>query len=121
MIYPHESSPYQGSLARPFVIIGGRTALVGRDLDIATLVFTTDEGLGEIPDLVNEDRAIAVLCTTVHAIAEVAAYMALPLGVVQLLVGDLAQRGMVSLQPPHPSDNRDRELLKKVLSGLQEL
>jgi Protein of unknown function (DUF742) len=122
MTHPDDGPAYQGSLARPFMIVGGRTAPAGRDLDIATLLFTTDQGLEQVHDLFNEDRAIALLCRTVQSIAEVAAHMRLPLGVVRVLVGDLAMRGVVSIQPPPPpSESPDHDLLEKVLSGLREL
>src|SRR5215471_4469077 len=117
MNQPQDGPTYQGSLARPFMLVGGRASLRGRDLDIATLLFTTDHGLGCLDTLVNEDLQIAVLCRAVQSIAEVAAHLRLPLGVARVLVCDLAYRGVVSVQPPPaPSEDPDRELLEKVLS-----
>ncbi|MGF7238052.1 MAG: DUF742 domain-containing protein [Frankia sp.] len=124
------------TLVRPFAITGGRVLPPGRGLDIAALLFTTDRGRRALHDLDNEDRDIALLCRDLQSIAEVSARLRLPLGVVRVLVGDLAERGVLSIQPPiappsehslserfpsehSPSVNTD--LLERLLSGLRRL
>jgi hypothetical protein len=55
-------------------------------------------------------------------VAEIAALLSIPLGVARVLVGDLADEGLVRVhQPANQQDQPDLALLEKVLSGLRKL
>jgi hypothetical protein len=69
-----------------------------------------------------EQRAIAALCHDILSIAEVSAYLHLPLGVIRVLVGDMADEHLVMVhRPTQGSDRPDLALLKRVLDGLQTI
>ncbi|GAB7004098.1 hypothetical protein JCM18899A_15700 [Nocardioides sp. AN3] len=116
------ASPEPLPLVRPYALTGGRTkpkrdypieALVKTDAELATEGFRTPE-----------ESAIAELCTESRSVAEVAALIKLPLGVVRVLIADLADRGVVEVHAATygDADSRpDASLLERVLSGLRNL
>ncbi|HTO01914.1 MAG TPA: DUF742 domain-containing protein [Microthrixaceae bacterium] len=81
------------SLVRPFVITGGRTRHARVQLRVEALVVVTDvESAGTLQF---EHAQIVELCQTPISVAEVGARIGVPLGVAQILVGDLADAGLV--------------------------
>jgi hypothetical protein len=109
---------------RPYAITGGRTRPTHDDLEIEALVSTTTTtttSVGErTPKLTVEQRAIAALCHDLLSIAEVSARLHLPLGVIRVLVGDMADEHLVIVyRPAHAGDRPDLALLERVLHGLQ--
>ena len=111
-----------GRLVRPYYMTGGRATRPGHtDLEIEALVSTT--ALGErAPQLTVEQRAIAALCRGILSIAEISARLDLPLGVTRVLVGDMADEGMVMVhRPAQGSDRPDLALLERVLYGLRSI
>lgn len=84
-----------GDLVRPFVITGGRTRHASVHLRVEALVVAT----GVVPDRqlqFEHDRIIRV-CDAPISVAEVAARIGIPLGVAQILVGDLAEARLVQI------------------------
>ena len=70
------------------------------------------------PKLTVEQRAIAALLS----IAEVSAHLHLPLGVIRVLVADMADDHLVLVHRPiHAGDRPDLALLERVLDGLQTI
>jgi hypothetical protein len=106
---------------RPYAMTGGRTRPTHDALEIETLVSTTSS-VDLTPKLTVEQRAIAALCHDLLSIAEVSAHLHLPLGVVRVLVGDMADEHLVMVHRPIPAGDRpDLALLKRVLDGLQTI
>ena len=104
---------------RPYAMVGGRTRPTHDDLEIEALVSTTSVGQ-RTPKLTVEQRAIAALCHDLLSIAEVSAHLHLPLGVIRVLVGDMADEHLVIVyRPAHASDRPDLALLERVLYGLR--
>ena len=105
---------------RPFTVTGGRT---GAQLHLGTerLVSAVDDarhGHGLSP----EEYAIYSACAASQSIAEIAAATGLPLGVVRVLVGDLAKEGRVVIHPAVSEDQDSKTaLLERVLDGLNRL
>jgi hypothetical protein len=98
---------------------GGRTRPTHDDLEIEALVSTTAM-VEQTPKLTVEQRAIAALCHDVLSIAEVSAQLHLPLGVIRVLVGDMADEHLVMVhRPAHAGDRPDLVLLERVLYGLR--
>lgn len=118
---PSEADP--GRLLRPFAMTGGRARRRHEELEIEALAATT--WLGETTRAqALEQRSIALLCREPQSIAEISALMRLPLGVVRVLVGDMADQGLLDLhRPGHPDGrpDRDRDLLERVLDGLRRI
>ena len=106
---------------RPYAMTGGRTRPTHDALAIETLVSTTSS-VDLTSKLTVEQRAIAVLCHDLLSIAEVSAHLHLPLGVIRVLVGDMADEHLVMVHRPiHAGDRPDLALLKQVLDGLQTI
>jgi Protein of unknown function (DUF742) len=104
---------------RPYAMTGGRTRPTHDDLEIEALVSTTSVG-ERTPKLTVEQRAIAALCHDLLSIAEVSAQLHLPLGVIRVLVADMAdERLVIVYRPAHPGDRPDLALLERVLHGLR--
>lgn len=112
----------EGSLVRPYARTRGRTR-TDYDLAIETLVSTSERGRSQTGMATPEHRSICGLCTDARSVAEIAAHLRLPLGVVRVLVGDMAGLGLVLI---HDSgmvvgDQPSMEFLERVLSGLRRL
>ena len=106
---------------RPYAMTGGRTRPTHDALAIESLVSTTST-VELTPKLTVEQRAIAVLCHDLLSIAEVSAKLHLPLGVVRILVGDMADEHLVTVhRPAHAGDRPDLALLERVLSRLHSI
>jgi Protein of unknown function (DUF742) len=106
---------------RPYAMTGGRTRPTHDDLEIEALVSTTSVG-EQTPKLTVEQRAIAALCHDILSIAEVSARLRLPLGVIRVLVGDMADEHLVMVyRPAHAGDRPDLALLERVLYGLHAI
>ncbi|HEY8374377.1 MAG TPA: DUF742 domain-containing protein [Pseudonocardiaceae bacterium] len=119
---PPEPAEESGSLVRPYTRTRGRTR-PSADLPIEALVSTSERGLERDAALLPEHRSIVGLCTETRSVAEIAAHLRLPLGVVRVLIGDMASLGLVMI---HQSglvmgDRPSLAFLERVLSGLRRL
>lgn len=114
--------PETGSLVRPYTKTGGRTR-PDYDLAIESLVSTNESGKLPHAAASTEQRSICDLCGETRSVAEVAAHLQLPLGVVKVLIGDLAGMGLVQIHSNDmESGNRPSvEIMERVLSGLHRL
>lgn len=117
----------QGRLVRPYTMTGGRT---GRELPLIALealVTATPTGQRMREQLRWEASRIIDLTRRGMALVELAARLDVPIGVVRVLVSDLAKRGAVELTEPRvePVGEEDglayATLLKKVLDGIKSL
>lgn len=118
------------SRVRPYSLTGGRTR-VGHVLLVETFVAALDgpEDHREEPAdggrgarMLPEIRAIVELCRRMRSVAEISALLKIPLGVVRVLLSDLADQGKIRVYgtgrgPGQP----DRALLERVLCGLRSL
>ncbi len=110
------------SVVRPYTWTGGRTAPV-IDLAVETLVSTSEHGHDVAVLTSEEHRAVAELCRDPRSVAEVAALLSLPLGVVRVLLADMADIGLVVVHSSAngSSNTPDMALMERVLSGLRRL
>jgi hypothetical protein len=107
---------------RPYAITGGRTR-TGQILLVETLIATVDapadRGAGPVAP---EASAIVSLCGSTRSVAEISALLRIPLGVVRVLLSDLADQGRIRVYGiGHGPGAPDRALLERVLSGLRRL
>ena len=112
-----------GSVARPYTITRGRTRPVNdEEIEVEALVWTTSLAASS-PQMASVHwRAVADLCREVMSLAEVAARLGVPIGVARVLIGDMAEAGLVHLQRPRRASNHpDIGLLERVLYGLHQL
>jgi Protein of unknown function (DUF742) len=108
-----------GPFLRPYAMTEGRTEPTGAYLAIEDLV-----GAAVAPPswLSLEHQAVALACREPLSVAELAARVDLPLGVTRVLVGDLADQGVVTVHPaPSHRGGPNVALLEQVLHGLQRL
>jgi Protein of unknown function (DUF742) len=108
------SDEFMDPLIRPFILTGGRT---GSTLPVETVAFSTDHP--NVSSLSREKREISELCRMPHAVAEISAKLGLPLGVCRVLVGDLAEQGVLLLSQTE-SVKADLELLGRILNGIRK-
>lgn len=97
---PEDASESE-ALVRPFVITGGRARHATVHLRVESLVVAT--GSPPAGSLQFEHASILDLCRTPVSVAEVAARVSVPLGVAQVLVGDLADAGLVRVHEATPT------------------
>jgi hypothetical protein len=117
-----EPSGGPSRLLRAYAVTGGRTRPRHAELELESLVSTTELGVRSATTLEMERGAIALLCMRVLSIAEVSAHLDLALGVTRVLVGDMAAEGLLSVnRPADPAAAPDVALLERVLLGLRAL
>jgi hypothetical protein len=109
-------------LVRPYFRTGGRTR-PSQDLAIEALVSTSERGRAIGRVRVPEHRSICSLCLDTRSVAEVAAYLRLPLGVVRVLIGDVAGLGLVLVHSTTSAvgDRPNIDFMERVLSGLRRI
>jgi hypothetical protein len=105
---------------RPYALTGGRTA-PRHELLVEALVSVPRYDPGLPGSLMPESRALYERARTRVSIAELSAAIALPLGVVRVLVSDLAAQGAIYIHPTAHAYNHDRQMLERILDGLQRL
>jgi len=110
-----------GPVARPYMVTGGRTRPAGtRNFNLVDIVVATGAGPRRAFSPGPEHHRILALCQRPLAVAELAAVIGLPLGVVSVLLGDLLDEDLVNVFR-QAERVTDRRLLQKVLDGLHAL
>ncbi|WP_432056378.1 DUF742 domain-containing protein [Streptomyces sp. bgisy022] len=115
-----------GPVVRPYAMTRGRTTSTGQHrLDLIAVVVTephSDDPETD-PTLAPEHVDIVGLCRdTPQTVAELAAGLDLPVGVVRVLVGDLVDIGFVHVnRPVPPAELPDESILRDVIDGLRAL
>ncbi len=143
-LLPSRGGDRRPARVRPYSLTGGRTRF-GHVLLVETFVSSTaaleaaeerkeltggtshalSHGAGALSSRVMpEMRAIVELCRRMRTVAEIAALLKMPLGVVRVLLSDLADQGKIRVYGTgtgHGTGRPDRALLERVLSGLRRL
>ncbi|GAA2071588.1 DUF742 domain-containing protein [Streptomyces albiaxialis] len=125
---------------RPYALTGGRTQ-AGHVLLVETFVAAIEapderHELGAPPmplgiggtsgglrdRVMPEMQAIVELCRRMRSVAEISALLRMPLGVVRVLLSDLAEQGRVRVYGTgHGTERPNRALLERVLGGLRRI
>jgi hypothetical protein len=110
-----------GPVVRPYAMTSGRTRPTS-DFDLIALVVAmrhstaTDVGLGP------EHLAIIRLCQRPLSVAEIAAHLDLPIGIIRVFLGDLLDRELIFVRVPQPAAELPSEdIFKAVINGLRAL
>ena len=110
-----------GLRVRPYAITGGRTR-PSADIHMETIVVRTAAGEASAQRSGLERGELLYLCVAPTSVAELAARIHLPLGVVLVLVGDMADEGLLTFNRSHARGDRPSlRLLERVFDGLQAL
>ncbi|MFI6843887.1 DUF742 domain-containing protein [Kitasatospora sp. NPDC050467] len=117
-----------GPLVRPYAMTRGRTRPTGREFDLIALVVSDVPHPADFPDAPDapvgpEQGLILDLCRgNALSVAEIAADLDLPLGVVRVLLGDLLAAGCIRVsRPVPPALLPDERILQEAIHGLRAL
>jgi len=113
--------PHPPRVVRPYVLTQGRTkapeSTYGLEAQVRALLAPQQLDRAATP----EARRIVELCQTSTSVAEVAAFLVLPLGVTRVLVGDLVAAGALAVDVGAPDAATDVALLERLLDGIRAL
>jgi len=115
-----------GPVVRPYAMTRGRTTSTAQHrLDLIAVVVA--ESYADDPEadqtLSPEHVDIVELCRDApQSVAELAAELDLPVGVVRVLIGDLVDEELVHVsRPVPPAELPDESILRDVINGLRAL
>jgi hypothetical protein len=112
-----------GPVSRPYTVTGGRTRPRGtRYFDLVDLVVRSARQ-ADAASFSPERARVLSLCRVPVSVAELAATIGLPLGVVRVLLDDLLQENLIEVMESAPRGGAvtDQRLLSRVLEGLRAL
>ncbi|WP_435118866.1 DUF742 domain-containing protein [Amycolatopsis thermoflava] len=105
---------------RPYTLTGGRTR-ARHQLLVETLISVPQYAPALAEKLMPESRALYERARSQVSIAELSSLLTIPLGVVRVLVSDLAAQGAVFIHPTAHAYSHDRNMLERILNGLKQL
>lgn len=110
-----------GPIVRLYALTKGRARPSGLVLDVIDVIMAATTADGHARWLPPEHRRLLELCATPITVADLASETALPLGVVQVLLSDLARQELIEVVKPGKGRAADEKVLKSVLEGLRAL
>jgi hypothetical protein len=115
-------------VVRPYAVTGGRTEPVdGEPLDLLAVVVAVRQSpdaseAGDRVHMTPEHRQILAVCRRRITVADIAADVGLPVGVVRVLLADLIQEGTVVVMRQRPAgEQASNDMLQEILNGLRAL
>ena len=115
-----------GPVVRPYAVSSGRAAArtggwsKATPIDLVAFVHAVDDtstGMFLLP----EHQAILDRAKTPVTVAELAGHLDLALGVVRVLLDDLLQQRLITIDEPDGAGRPDERVLKAVINGLRAL
>jgi hypothetical protein len=118
----HEQQQGSPSFVRAYTWTGGRTRSQ-HHFALETLVTTTELGHQSAAFTHADHHPVISLCQEPKSVAEVAARLSVPLGVARVLLGDMAERGLIVVHETETSQGEvpSVTLMERVLTGLRRL
>jgi Protein of unknown function (DUF742) len=111
-----------GPVVRPYAVTKGRTLPSGeQSFGLIDVVFATGEQPPAHFRPGPEHRRILSLCRRPTPVADLISEIDLPIGVVRVLLGDLAGEGMLRVILAQSEPGTEQRLLRMVLDGLESL
>jgi hypothetical protein len=107
-------------LVRPYFVTGGRTR-THRPLAIEALATLTERGHGALASLRLERLVIARICVRPTSVAEIASRAGLHLGVVRVLLSDMASEDLVTTSDAPLGVADDIDLITRLIHGVRAL
>jgi hypothetical protein len=108
---------------RPYALTRGRTRAGRGDLPLEALVRGV-AGATDPTSTPERRRIIELSAASILSVAELSAHLSLPLGVIRVLVGDLADEGLIVVHTGSPSAApaaTNLKVLESVLNGISAL
>jgi hypothetical protein len=110
-----------GPVVRPYALTQGRTRHTGESFDLVATVRAT-RAFADRGSLAPEHLSVLQLAGVSTTVADIAADVDLPLGVVRVILADLRELGLVVISMPMVMAERvDKRTLREVLNGLRSL
>ncbi|PWI43143.1 DUF742 domain-containing protein [Streptomyces sp. ICBB 8177] len=110
--------PGRRGLVRPYVITEGRAHPTRDTFDLVTLVIATGAEPGALSP--EKERVLRLCRGGALSVAEVAGHLGIPVSVTKVLLGDLADDGLILTRSPVPSARpTEPRILQEVLDGLR--
>ncbi|MFI7615409.1 DUF742 domain-containing protein [Nonomuraea terrae] len=112
-----------GPVVRPYAVARGRTRSASAEVDLLATVVSTGSPVSAKAELsVQHRRLLNLVAGKARPVVEVASDLALPVGVVRVLLGDVLEHGLVTVRPPRDKAAAPSEsLLREVINGLRAL
>lgn len=110
-----------GPVVRPYALIKGRTRPPRAAPGLIDFVAAASGARVDSFALGPEHRRLLRLCRKPIAVADLASDSDLPLGVVRIMLGDLRERGLITVAGPARQDSPEETVLRSVLDGLRAL
>ena len=110
-----------GPIIRPYAYVGGRTRPTGEFFDLVAMVIAR-RAQSRPPDLEHEHQRALNLCNTPRSVADLAADLRIPLGVVRVILADLREYRLITIRPPvSPTRLLNTDALRRIEDGLRRL
>jgi hypothetical protein len=106
---------------RPFVQTSGCMEPAEDTLELEAQVDTTEAGMRAYPRHTFERHDIVALCVATMSIAEIGAKLGLQVGVVRVLVSDLAACGHLVVSRPNAHLSQDVDLIERLICGFEAI
>ena len=119
----HGNDDPRGALVRPYAVTRGRTEPT-QAIAIEAVLVTSPHGVREAQFSERDRRTIAMMCSErPQSMAEIAAYLGMPLGVARVLVADMVSVGLLILHSTEETGDISQriDVLERVLVGLRRL
>jgi hypothetical protein len=115
-----QDSPFGGDAGvRPYLLTGGRTRSGHLAGGFETLVVITELGRERAAAATPEQRAMLGQAIAAVSIAELSARLRLPLGVAQVLAGDLVGAGYLAQHATPDDAATDPDLLRRLIKAVE--
>ena len=118
-----EEAVEEARVVRPYALTRGRTRPGRSDLPLEALVRVV-AGASDPIGTTERRRILDLTRDQILSVAELSAHLSLPLGVVRVLVGDLADEGLVVVHTGSPAaapPAANLKVLESVLDGISAL
>jgi hypothetical protein len=118
-----EEAVEEARVVRPYALTRGRTRPGRSDLPLEALVRVVT-GATDPVGTAERRRILDLTREQILSVAELSAHLSLPLGVVRVLVGDLADEGLVVVHTGSPTaapPAANLKVLESVLDGISAL
>lgn len=112
-----------GPVIRPYALVGGRTRPAGEFFDLIAMVTARPAQVRLLHlHLEPEHQRVLAMCAEPRSVADLAADLRIPLGVVRVILADLREQGLVTIRPPvAPTRLLDTYALRRIEDGLRRL
>jgi hypothetical protein len=105
---------------RPYTLTGGRTRS-RHQLLVETMISVPEYDAEVSNSLLPESHEVYEHARSPVSIAELSVLLTIPLGVIRVLVSDLAADGVIFIHPTGHAYRYDNNILERILDGLNKL